>query len=1454
LRFEGLGDVPSDIRVFGSFDIPQRRFKTQVASHAFRDFWERNGYISGKVAPVGIVTWVPKRNFLLNACAQKDVFSNELKLATLHFGEKLSQLDLDRVQVLNHHDTMYGCVGDQFVNNINWTAGAGFPWGKAKNLLLPTGCIDGQDRCILTEEVELRIEEMLKSLDKRERPTMIFNATLKDEPISQEKLLNSKIRVFMACPLEGLYLIRKYFLAVLAVVQSQNLISEMAIGLNCFSADWDALYEYMFPNSDWKVFCGDYKNYDQRMSSQLTSAAWGLLIEIAKRAGYGEQELERMRGLADCCIFPDVNFFGDFLTLFGTNPSGHPLTVVINGIVNSLYIRIAWYKIFGDLNHFETNVRMMTYGDDNMVSVSPEFQGKFNQQTVRESLAEFGVIYTDSRKDGTEVDFVTTSEMSFLKRKWVKSDYGFYYCPLEFASIAKSLQMGVRTGKCESEDVMSSVLVGSVLEMFQHGKEQFDRHMVLVKDCMEEYNLTEWVSSKGGLRSWDEILEIRLRGDYSLRTFGLTHKARAEKLKAFGASRAVTSILSISDQVTDICEGYVTQTQGANLQSPFQDVALRGHTRSYTELRKYAHVENILSAEILNFTDTTAQEEHLEGDVFDEVTRDEYVDGHLKDWFSRPVIIDSFTMSESTTFTAWALHPWAAYFNHSTIQPKIKGFSRLRCDLHVKFIVNGTPFRYGCLMASYKPLSAMDTLPFTTQEGQDVRNFSGGHISEDTAISSTYADVIEYAPYSFPNPAGGGGGVRTSSSKFSRMARSQRYHCMIEPQHNRGCEMVLPFIYYRDSLPLAPYLDDGSGNLVCASLYNLGTIVVEEIAPLRTTGTANAAPVSIQVYAWAENVELFGPTGYQTQSDTLNVGGITLDTDFMIPSAGQQRFMPVIALDSQNEVTTDTTLCGVDSDTSISKFCARQSIVDVGTWRTTDPYGRKLFDFAVVPEYYYSEWMSNTTATGLSPMTLTYARDCARVMMTPATYLSQLFNFWRGDMVLRLKVVCTPFHSGRLKIVYDPMFDDSLLMRPGYQYSQIFDIADTTEIVFKVPYSGAQGFLSTPQTAISISTSAEVTAQPYAWTTYDSGVASHPLTNNFTNEYGNNYCGGFVSVFVENVLQSPGPTQPVSVVASVCFENMEFADMDGDDGNLAVVSFSNLVQFSSQSDTIPSFKKRGKYSHLVVEDFVTQSEILDLTKHVKRNDKKLKDVYCGERVKDLAMVIGRSYIHRYHDFPTTRMGTMPANSYGSYGLVVTIPRFPMPYGRYKWDYNVIGDTSPLLEPLTNTSFTNPTSYLAACFLGHRGSVKASASVSLISQTSLLPFSVFMSRIAAAPVEKLLSVGLLGMPANNVQSYKRFIQATYAPGCMSAGAVHNSGTSAVVRGRFPLLKNLRMMPGNPLFGCAPLMDGTYDSLSISVKYHGLSATSAVPYGEIFDSVACGKDFSLIGFVNVPEIFH
>jgi hypothetical protein len=244
---------------------------------------------------------------------------------------------------------------------------------------------------------------------------------------------------------------------------------------------------------------------------------------------------------------------------------------------------------------------------------------------------------------------------------------------------------------------------------------------------------------------------------------------------------------------------------------------------------------------------------------------------------------------------------------------------------------------------------------------------------------------------------------------------------MIEPQHNRGCEMVLPFIYYRDSLPLAPYLDDGSGNLVCASLYNLGTIVVEEIAPLRTTGTANAAPVSIQVYAWAENVELFGPTGYQTQSDTLNVGGITLDTDFMIPSAGQQRFMPVIALDSQNEVTTDTTLCGVDSDTSISKFCARQSIVDVGTWRTTDPYGRKLFDFAVVPEYYYSEWMSNTTATGLSPMTLTYARDCARVMMTPATYLSQLFNFWRGDMVLRLKVVCTPFHSGRLKIVYDPM-------------------------------------------------------------------------------------------------------------------------------------------------------------------------------------------------------------------------------------------------------------------------------------------------------------------------------------------------------------------------------------------------------------------------------------------------
>jgi len=534
IRFEGLGDRECDVKIYGSLDVLQHRFISAVARNKFASFWEQRGHSTSKVAPRGFPLWLPKRNFLLNATALKEVADDSiLQQCFTHFSNKLSGLCTDRIKVLSHDNTLYGVEGDNFVNAINWSAGSGFPWNKAKNLLLP----QSEGKYVFTDEISQRIDDMVSNILSGSRANMVFNASLKDEPISEKKLLAGKIRVFMACPLEGLYLVRKYFLSILASLQAENFVSEMAVGLNCYSADWDGLYDYSHPKG-WKVFCGDYTNFDQYMSAQFTRAAWSLMIEIARRSGFSPEDICIMEGLSVECIFPNVNFFGDLLTLTGTNPSGHPLTVVTNGLVNSLYIRYAWVVIFGDLRDFEDNVRIMTYGDDNTVSVSPVYQSRFNQQTVREALETIGVVYTDSKKDGTKVEFVADGEESFLKRRWVKGP-GFWFCPLERDSISKMLIIGVQSGNVDENDRLASVLISSVLEAFHHGREFFEKHSQDVRDCAVEYNLEGWLKSKGGLPTWDIMLEQRVNGNYSVQYIGLPYKARVDAYRRHQEAYAI---------------------------------------------------------------------------------------------------------------------------------------------------------------------------------------------------------------------------------------------------------------------------------------------------------------------------------------------------------------------------------------------------------------------------------------------------------------------------------------------------------------------------------------------------------------------------------------------------------------------------------------------------------------------------------------------------------------------------------------------------------------------------------------------------------------------------------------------------------------------------------------------------------------------------------------------------
>jgi len=76
------------------------------------------------------------------------------------------------------------------------------------------------------------------------------------------------------------------------------------------------------------------------------------------------------------------------------------------------------------------NVAMVSYGDDNVVNFSEAVAERFNQNTVTQAYASFGMIYTDEAKTMGEIaDWRDLSEVNYLKRGFREED-GQWRAPL----------------------------------------------------------------------------------------------------------------------------------------------------------------------------------------------------------------------------------------------------------------------------------------------------------------------------------------------------------------------------------------------------------------------------------------------------------------------------------------------------------------------------------------------------------------------------------------------------------------------------------------------------------------------------------------------------------------------------------------------------------------------------------------------------------------------------------------------------------------------------------------------------------------------------------------------------------------------------------------------------------------------------------------------------------------
>jgi len=392
---------------------------------------------------------------------------------------------LVKIVPLSNKDNINGVPGVRFLDALKTNTAAGFPLkGPTKDYLIGADGERDFENPAVWEEVGRMENEYLNG----RRCYPIFQAHLKDEPV---KLGKDKVRVFFGNGTPFKLVVRKYWLPVARLLSELSLLSECAIGINCHSLEWQQFIDFVETHGRERCVAGDYKGYDQKEFLNVTQASYAIYMKIAKMIGYSDSDLDIMSSMVPDLTNFTVLYFGALLLMPRGNASGQNMTSYVNSTANSLNSRCAYYQAHGGkrVPPFRTMVNMMTYGDDDIGTVSDKCTW-YNAQIKAKFLLDYGIEYTPPNKEGDHVPFYNSREVDFLKRSSVYiPEIGFTLGALSLDSVQKSITCGIPSSFLSNEELFGQVLDGALLEHFAHGKEVYESFRQKVEIFVSENKL-----------------------------------------------------------------------------------------------------------------------------------------------------------------------------------------------------------------------------------------------------------------------------------------------------------------------------------------------------------------------------------------------------------------------------------------------------------------------------------------------------------------------------------------------------------------------------------------------------------------------------------------------------------------------------------------------------------------------------------------------------------------------------------------------------------------------------------------------------------------------------------------------------------------------------------------------------------------------------------------------------
>jgi hypothetical protein len=984
-------------------------------------------------------------------------------------------------------------------------------------------------------------------------------------------------------------------------------------------------------------------------------------------------------------------------------------------------------------------------------------------------------------KTSASVPFIRAIDSSFLKRGFVWSEeVEQYLAPLEEMSLYKTLHACVRSDFLTEKEQAAQALESVSRELFNHGREYCDSMTQKLNEVIVSAGLSGYFP-KGGLPNYQYYLNEYKRknqpepsggvvenGGCRLDTRCAVGEADAPAHMAFDNSIAVQSG---SDQSLMHRFDYDGSVSKQGVTSTYESGATSMTSQQQTMV--FRDGVPLWESSIPNGWDSTREQ------AMDNTTT-------LAQFFNRPVVYDLpvWTPGSASPYTA-TFNPWSIFFRDARVVNRTCNFKLLQADLHMELRINGSKFHYGKLMADYVPL----------------------HI------------------YNQVDPL-------NTANVFVRIQASQRLKVFLDPTTSRGGHLHMPFIWPTNAL-----------DIVRGDYDNMGEIFVRELVPLKHAN-AGTDPVSIQAYIWADNVNLSTPTTVDSAGITPQAGDEYGDSPLsntasaVSAALGKLDVVPVIGpyakatsmavgalgkvaknfgfsrppiitdamdmhpkvisriantdvgdnvakltIDSKQELTIDPRVFGIEAkdELAIAHIAGIESYITQFVWTISAARGTLLWNIRVSPNITQQD-------TAYTPP-MTWYPACS--------WVAQPFKYWRGTMRYRFQIVCSDFHRGRLRFVFDPNIVATL--QGNVAFSKVVDLTNERDFVLDVSMAQDKTYLYVQGIPVAVGNSVPVSA-------VDTGSAIAGATN------------GVLAVYVENDLVSPNSTVNndilINVFASMC-DDADFAVPTED--TISTLTYS--TQAGDEADDMPVEEKADMPTMTDNDEAMLTCLVTDHT----------NDVYIGEKISSMRQLLRRYSYHKSVLCPTPTASRWRIIDWN-------FPRY-----RGRWP-TPTGIDVPLTGTVAiNNANTTLLNYLTPAYVGVRGGIRKK--LLLISNT--IPDVSYQTTaritVDGAPYQNLTFAD--NASTLSTYSLSRIVAKTT---CQDGGEITTTRLQPVLEVEYPFQAPFR-------FQMAKDMGLAFGNYSIAQFSNTLETDLAGATLAAYDQyVAAGEDFALFLFNGAPPM--